>query len=312
MTAVQQVLVLSSGRSGSTLLDRLLGRHPQLVSLGEVLQWPKNLALDTACSCGEPMSRCPFWQAVAQRLDERLGLDLQHDPYGLDLGLIGASHVRDEAYYSRRRVWGNRLWQAGLFAGQRIGLHVPLPPVQRQLRHSLALYEAVRAVAGVPVAVDSSKQYLRGIALYRQSPQNTRLLVLVRDGRAVLHSRLQSGVRCEEAVQRWVHYYRRMLPRLAASVPDAHVQWVRYEDLATDPQGTLAHLLAALGLACPANLLDLPETQLHMAEGNPMRLRPLGSVRLDRRWETGLDAASRAYFARHAGDLNRRLGYGDD
>ena len=97
-----------------------------------------------------------------------------------------------------------------------------------------------------------------------------------------------------------------------ASVPDAHVQWVRYEALATDPQGTLARLWAFLGLECPADVLALPEGPLHMAEGNPMRLRPLDRVSLDRRWEAGLDAGCRAYFERHAGALNRSLGYGGD
>jgi hypothetical protein len=312
MSAVRQALLLSSGRSGSTLLDRLLGRHSQVASLGEVMQWPKNQALDTMCTCGEPMSRCVFWQSVSERLKASMAADVNAHPYALDMGLIGATRVRDASYYTPRRVMHNKMAQAVLWAGQRLGRYWPLPLVHRQGRHSLAVYDAVRTAADVACVVDSSKQYLRGIGVYQQSPHDTRLIVLVRDGRAVLHSRMQSGVSIEEAVHRWVRYYQRMLPCLRASVPDTAVFRVRYEQLASDPNAVLAALFDFLDLPAAGDVLGLADADVHMVEGNAMRFEPLTSVRLDRRWEQALSASARRYFERHAGAMNRELGYDSD
>src|SRR5690606_29143788 len=101
-------------------------------------------------------------------------------------------------------------------------------------------------------------------SIYRQSPQDTRLIVLVRDGRAVLHSRLQAGLSVPESVGRWQQYYRRMLPCLHASVPSDAVFYLHYEDLAQSPAQTLAALFRFLGLPV-VDALALPERDVHMA-----------------------------------------------
>ena len=311
MTAVRQVLVLSSGRSGSTLLDRLLGRHPDIASLGEVMQWPKNLVLDSLCTCGEPMSSCAFWQQVAGQLKQSINVDVNAGAYCLDMGLIGATRERDEAYYTHSRLFVNALAKAVLWAGQLLGWHWALPLIKRQAQHSLALYDAVRSVSGAAVVVDSSKQYLRGISIYRQSPSDTRLIVLVRDGRAVLHSRMQSGLSVPASVKRWRNYYRRMLPCLRASVPSDAVLYLHYEALASEPVKTLSDIFAFLGLPA-VDALASPERDVHMAEGNAMRFKPLTNVSPDVRWKTALPGDARQYFEKTAGRLNRELGYGDD
>lgn len=311
MKAARQVLVLSSGRSGSTLLDRLLGRHPNVASLGEVMQWPKTLTLDTLCTCGEPMSNCAFWQKVANQIKQSTGINLDADAYRFDMGLIGATYNRDEAYYTRLRLVKNSIAKVVLWAGQRMGRHWALPISRRQAQNSLALYDAVRDVSGAAVVVDSSKQYLRGISVYRQAPDDTRLIVLMRDGRAVLHSRMQSGMSIPVSVKRWQNYYRRMLPCLRASVPSEAVFYLHYEDMASQPAQTLSALFAFLGLP-NADVLALPERDMHMTEGNSMRFKPLDIVELDERWKTALTATARQYFDSTAAALNRELGYGDD
>jgi hypothetical protein len=56
------------GRSGSTILDRLLGQLPGFFSIGELRNvWQRSLLEDQLCGCGEPFSRCGFWRAVVDR-----------------------------------------------------------------------------------------------------------------------------------------------------------------------------------------------------------------------------------------------------
>jgi hypothetical protein len=70
------VFVASLGHSGSTLLDLLLGGHPRFIGLGEIAQVivPGKVDLLASsgqlCSCGETVTRCPFWGEVAKRLPD--------------------------------------------------------------------------------------------------------------------------------------------------------------------------------------------------------------------------------------------------
>ena len=55
----------SYGRSGSTLLGRVLAEAPGTVCLGETRYvWSRGLLDNAQCGCGVPFRSCPFWTAV--------------------------------------------------------------------------------------------------------------------------------------------------------------------------------------------------------------------------------------------------------
>ena len=56
------------GRSGTTLLERLVSELPGVCGLGEVVHlWERALRDDERCGCGRAFSQCPFWVAVGER-----------------------------------------------------------------------------------------------------------------------------------------------------------------------------------------------------------------------------------------------------
>src|SRR5262245_24077949 len=74
---LRNVFVLSDMRSGSTLLDQLLGAHSSVMSLGEVHWLDAYVRQDRAiydpehdlvCTCGSSVVDCRFWGEVARRL----------------------------------------------------------------------------------------------------------------------------------------------------------------------------------------------------------------------------------------------------
>jgi hypothetical protein len=75
------IFVASCQHSGSTLLDLMLGTHPQLVGLGEVYSLidPKyDLFCKPElrrCSCGSSLAECAFWGRVCSELKGRRNLD---------------------------------------------------------------------------------------------------------------------------------------------------------------------------------------------------------------------------------------------
>ena len=61
------VYLAGLGRSGSTLLERLLGEMPGACPAGEVVHmWLRGVRDDERCGCGQPFGSCPFWQQVGQ------------------------------------------------------------------------------------------------------------------------------------------------------------------------------------------------------------------------------------------------------
>ena len=65
---VRVLYMAGTGRSGSTLLARILDRADGVVAAGELRYlWQRGLLEDRVCGCGEPFSRCPFWTEVIDR-----------------------------------------------------------------------------------------------------------------------------------------------------------------------------------------------------------------------------------------------------
>src|SRR5438067_145989 len=76
---VKVVYIAGCGRSGSTLLDRILGEAPGFVPGGELRNvWSWGVTPTARCGCGVGFQECSFWRAV---YDEAYGgFDQLHNP----------------------------------------------------------------------------------------------------------------------------------------------------------------------------------------------------------------------------------------
>lgn len=308
---IDTAFVLSSGHSGSTLLDLLVGTHPEIVSLGEITYLPRSFVRGATCTCGAPVPRCDFWLDVVREIGQRKGVDYLADPYAMDLGMMLASHHVDKRKQTAAYVLGWKLVHGAAILHYRTGWPWigPLTArLDRAVDNNIALYEVARRRAGARLAVDSSKGYVKGLALYRARPENVRLVLSSRDGRGVLYSRLKRGVPRETALRIWRNYYERAIPLIEKVVATEHVLRIRYEDLTRSTSDELERICTFLGLSFHPGMLDFSNKTHHMPEGNDMRLGD-GRISADTRWQTELGEDDLAYFEKECGDLNRRLGY---
>jgi hypothetical protein len=62
------VFLAGVSRSGSTALAMLLGTHPRVAVIGESWQLADRWHSGKPCSCGLPLSECPFWRPVSDRV----------------------------------------------------------------------------------------------------------------------------------------------------------------------------------------------------------------------------------------------------
>ncbi|HEY7401606.1 MAG TPA: sulfotransferase, partial [Actinomycetota bacterium] len=127
------------GRSGSTLLDRVLGDVPGFVAVGElVFLWRRGLALGERCGCGEPFGRCAFWNRVGKEAFD--GWD------SIDVSALEAL---------QRRVDRNRFvpWMLA----PKITPRAWRRDLDRYAEVLGRLYRGIAAASGAEVVVDSSK-----------------------------------------------------------------------------------------------------------------------------------------------------------
>lgn len=309
------VFICAAGHSGSTLLDLLLGAHPKGISVGEITQLPKNIALDSVCSCGQHLSNCEFWTRVIDGFGNSVDLDLWNDPYSLNLGFIKAGHEIDPRHQTRLRMMLRKLSYAAEYAHYR--WQAPTPPLLHQAIRQGAenkrnLFQFILNQTGREFVVDSSKHYLGGLNLHRVAPAETRIIHLLRDGRAVFNSGISRGMSPKAALNAWIRHCRRSSTILKKNLPDSALLSVRYESLASTPESELRRISEFLGLEFHYQMLEFATSESHIANGNRMRFVPDSEIKLDERWRKQLSDPMLRFFERHAGDLNRQLGYDND
>ncbi|HUF35594.1 MAG TPA: hypothetical protein VMN37_06565 [Gemmatimonadales bacterium] len=283
------VYVGSWGRSGSTLLDLVLGQVPGFCSVGELRYlWDRGLGERQRCGCGVPVPDCPFWGAV---LEETFGAGR-----GLDAPAMLALW---------RRVDGLARLPL-LFAPRR---PAALENDLRAFREILGrLYLAVRVVSGASVVVDSSKYAAYGRILAGVRGLDLRVLHLVRDSRAVAYSWMRRKPMPEVASEaRFMPLKRPWRSALFWNLENLGLHLLRgcargyrvlrYDDLATDPRTALGAALDGIGIQSDLRFLRDGRIHLgpnHTVAGNPLRFRR-GEVpiRPDVEWRSRLGPAPR-------------------
>lgn len=291
------IFIVGYGRSGSTLLDMMLGAHPDIFGAGEMLTicrhvWPKN----EYCACHQSVRKCPIWSDAIAEWQQS----------GVNIGAHQALQQRIEPILSLRRA----------LAGDALRTYC---------EQTLALYRIVARRTGRRVLLDSSKSPGRAIAL-AGSGVDLRLIHLVRDPRAVAHSMSkQMSIDTEAGVQKELHgrpFMRTALrwnfvnagaERALRCVPEEHGLRLRYEDMVADPAGALRRIGAAVG----TDLASLGEA---IAEGGMIaadhqiagsRIRMMGAMHLnsDMGWVDRMSEAAQAKVSRICRMRMRRYGY---
>ena len=194
---IRVLFIGGMGRSGSTLLDRMLGSAPGAVSVGEVRKfWRRGVVANELCGCGEPIRNCPFWIAVAN--DAFGGFEFT--------GIEEITAAEDRLLIPLRR--GVQFKFPGLLRG------AARADFERMATARLALMRSITRVSGATLIIDSSKGPLYGAALARTPGLDLRPLHLVRDSRAVAYS--WSKVKAVPRVIGQADYMPRLAPRVAA------------------------------------------------------------------------------------------------
>ncbi len=302
------VYIGGSARSGSTLLERMIGAIPGYWPVGELaFIWERCLKRNDRCGCGARFHDCAFWTRVGE------------------VGFGGWSRV-DAGEAARLRAAVDRHRHLDRISGLRDpGKLAAALTAYTSLTERL--YRAVCEVSGAAVIVDSSKQAAYALLLRDVPSVDVRLVHLVRRSHGVAHSwsrrvrkpavgdgtGLMSVHSPAWAVGLWI------ADNLLYDVIARRMRWairVRYEDVIDSPRTELLRIVADLGLPAADLTLsflgeasaELPVT--HALSGNPMRFQH-GRIALsaDHEWSTSMSRRRRAVISAATWPLLKHYGY---
>ncbi len=333
-TPVKVLMIMGLGRSGSTILDIVLGNDLDIESVGEVANlmhngWisreslrgidPKKRRVPI-CTCGKrldvlhvdsPEEACPFWSSVRREWVEHT------DPLSIE------SYPKFRGYFERTRpvrlvqqylrlLYEKRRWSA---------------PFRTYAGLTRAFFESIRAVSGKPVIVDSTKSPVRAFALGMIPGIDLYVVHLVRDGRGVIASLRKTFEKDVQAGIMWDHKGHPMRKAVARwMVLNLAAEWVctqlgpnrtmrlRYEDFVADPKSALGRIGSLIEL-------DLREVAEAASSGKPMqaghnvggnRTKKSGIITLradDEEWRRALSPTEQRLSWLLIGWLMRRYGY---
>jgi hypothetical protein len=275
------IFIASESRSGSTIIDRMLGSSPGFVSVGELhYLWSRGLVENGLCGCGQPIHQCVFWRKVLARA-----------------GIALDSPSTAELLKQRQAAYPDQFLRDCLWKWLTPGYR------KARVKHAVLLeklYEAVCNVACCHTVIDSSKLPAYGNLLRTVKGINLRVIHVIRDSRAVIFSSQREKLFPTSGS---LSYMRRMNPYKLATRwlllnmlfyrlrRKTQSVFIRYEDFAERPIKTCDDIKQSLNLSS----LDLQHVESdavhlisnHSVSGNPNRFDSGKTViKVDEEWRS--------------------------
>ena len=246
--------VMGTARSGSTILEILLSKGAGCFGAGEITSLIQDGFVENKdCSCGNRCKNCPVWGKV--------------------LGAIGNVDFHEWAAIQKKMDWHDGFLRQ--LSGMTSGQDEPLYRLRNQdlLRH-------VGEVTGASVVVDSSKYAGRALALKRMGDVDLKVICLTRSPEGLMTS-FRKANRDEQRPKSPLAallYYVITLFSLRTAVMllgKENVFMLRYEDMVSDPRGTLADIVEWSGIDFSESMRMLEAGQAfevgHVVTGNRLR-----------------------------------------
>ena len=250
---IRLLYIAGAGRSGTTVLARLLGEVNQFHNVGEAGRYlfnAKLLAKKLPCGCGKAMADCPFWHDIVPTIAP-------------EMPEVGERLLRLRTFTGLARK-GDRRQLSG--------------EESKLLAEFVQVYRQIVKKSGCEVVVDSSKHPSTGL-IFTLSPEfETHVVHVVRNPRSVVASwTKKKGYLPAHPATRvigWWYGYNILADKLESRATT--YQRILYEDFVRDPGSVLRAIIAkAVGRDLPLPFLNGNRATVHQQHdlaGNPDKL----------------------------------------
>ncbi|MEP3374501.1 sulfotransferase [Maribacter dokdonensis] len=278
------IYIMSNQRSGSTLIENILSKSPQMVSVGELYLLGGHInksgpgsAWDWNCSCGASLKDCDFWKNVYEKLNISNPIAIKNTKIDYPKGIDRNLQEREN---------------------------------QKVVLLMNQIYETVFNITNCSVLIDSSKEPFHGTSLYKNSSYNFKFIYLKRDLRAVSISRKKWRKKYNKEEMSLfklllANFSHRIKCRIMLkNVDKKDVFNLNYEDFFKNPQQTLNDMSSFFGF----NSYNIPQymelNNDHTIAGTPNRFEKR-RIKYDDRWHS---ISKKHLFFNMLGHLLNKIG----
>lgn len=273
--SVKVLFIVGKGRSGTTLLNSVLGQIHGIFPAGELVNiWEWGFVKDRRCGCGRKILECPMWSKV--------------------LEILSAEQELSPEAFLRSQGEVLRWSKLPKVLRQRPGEESDWKALEEFLALNARLYRAIVQVTGARCIVESTKLPAAPTVLGLVPGTDSYVVHLVRDPRAVVYSWNREKLWERDGTETMPRYGpvyttaswwgRNLLAELVARRLGARRSiLVRYEDFVARPRSVLEDILGLIGERDGLSFLQDGSVTLsptHAVAGNVSRF-DVGTLKLE-------------------------------
>ena len=235
------IYIISDRRSGSTLLENILSKSAETVSVGELAMLKGHIYKEGPgelwtwnCSCGKPVMQCEFWSKVLENICGGQFETKISWPYK-SLNILFVSFVHSLACkYLLKYVQTKK----------NIATTETLNTV----------YKAISEISNKQIIVDASKDPIQALAINKCRDVDAKFIWLTRDLKAITYSKLKRwkvNKRSDKGAYETLvdsFLYKKLCAAVLHCLDKKNTLKLSYEQLAINPQRELDLICDKMGL----------------------------------------------------------------
>lgn len=263
MQKIKLVTIVGTDRSGSTLLDMMIGANHSIFSLGEIHRFWYYYRDNHLCTCGQKFFECPFWQNILNTLEKTSFESEQITILGWKRQLAILCEL---LFYSKNKIRHK---------------------YQNYVNAYRILYQSVLEQTNTEFLVDSCKDIIRAYLLHLSghfeiypvylSRSVSDYAVSVQKPQMILNPNRHTGFL--KAICRWT--FRNTLTRLIIAKIRSDFSQLTYHRLANSPIDVISAISRKTGIPIQYDPQLIAQSEYHFLGGNFMKFKKFTGVRPD-------------------------------
>lgn len=292
------IYIIGDRRSGSTLLDYLLGSHPDAVSVGELNSLHNHFfekgigkSREWQCSCGTPVKNCDFWRKIIGNASfseefltdfEKNNFETKKQQNKFNSNKYSVNHtidqLKNESTDAEGQLLANNIW---------------------------SIYNTIFEQTGKKLIIDSSKNAENAYFLGKYKKGNIGFILLERDIWEVALSKKKRIENLSDEIKKYrkkkdfsisrvilssyiqFRKNRAIVNELKKLKNESKIKQIQYTKLSTYPQETIEGICRYFGISN----FDVPKMTnqynkpVHAIGGSPSRYESK-PIQPDKRWKS--------------------------
>jgi len=296
------IFIISTGHSGSTLVDLLLGTLPGVFSTGELVWLPWQTYRDgkmcTAspkqdiCTCLNTFRACQVWGSVLHDINNQSSIDILKDPLSYNIGFLRKQKFTSKKPYKYYIL--QKILTEAIIRNQNWIVNTILNTQKAVIHNNLLLYDSIAAKTKACFISDSSKDILRAYAIWKKRPEKVKIILLYKDAKSYAASGKHWGaqVPIKKRLKKWYRQYSKIYIPILRKMTGCEILPLMYDQVAQAPDKTRLELARFFGTDLNNLNTDwhIDTKNLHLVAGNPMRFMEKIEIKYDDRWRQDLNA----------------------